>query len=198
MRKELELKLLLLDGCQRTLWTYLPTTEMSTRKPSRSSSSSLLEPTQNRLKFQWQLPSRSGENQFDKKADLPPSCHPAICVIIKISPRIIPGEGPNCSSSVTMSFLVPGYLQVHNCFSLVGRITWDCYISYKTNKQLLCWLLFTKHSAIEISILQNTNALQKTVISNRINQIVIKQETTPEPTDASVYLEDRPAMRFKL
>jgi len=46
--------------------------------------------------------------------------------------RIIPGEGPNCSSSVTMSFLVPGYLQ----------------------------------------------------------------ETTPEPTDASVYLEDRPAMRF--
>merc|ERR1711973_10390 len=40
--------------------------------------------------------------------------------------------GANCSSSVTMSFLVPGYLQ----------------------------------------------------------------ETTPEPTDASVYLEDRPAMRF--
>ena len=28
--------------------------------------------------------------------------------------------------------------------------------------------------------------------------IVIDQETTPEPTDASVYLEDRPAMRFKL
>ena len=166
---------------------------MRTRKPSRSSSFSSLGPTQNRLKFQWQLPSRSGENQPDKKADLPPSY-----VIIKISLRIIPGEGPNCSSSVTMSFLVPGYLQVHNCFSLVGRITWDCYISYKTNKQLLCWLLFTKHSAIEISILQNTNALQKTVISNRINQIVIKQETTPEPTDASVYLEDRPAMRFKL
>jgi len=46
--------------------------------------------------------------------------------------RIIPGEGPNCSSSVTMSFLVPSFLQ----------------------------------------------------------------ESTPQPTDTSVYLEDRPAMRF--
>ena len=88
---------------------------MRTRKPSRSSSFSSLGPTQNRLKFQWQLPSRSGENQPDKKADLPPSY-----VIIKISLRIIPGEGPNCSSSVTMSFLVPGYLQVQ---LLVDTIT---------------------------------------------------------------------------
>ena len=37
-----------------------------------------------------------------------------LSIIIKKSLRIVPGEGPNCSSSVTMSFLVPGYLQVHN------------------------------------------------------------------------------------
>ena len=43
-----------------------------------------------------------------------------IYVIIRKSLRIIPGEGPNCSSSVTMSFLVPGYLQVQ---LLVDTIT---------------------------------------------------------------------------
>ena len=65
------------------------------------------------------------------KTDLP--CI-LICLVKTFYPRILPGEGPNCESNFTMSFLVPASLQ----------------------------------------------------------------ETSPQPTDPLVWLEDRPAIRSVL
>ena len=65
--KSEEINFLLIDGFQQTTWTSLLMTDLSTWRHSRSSSSSSLEQIQNRLKFQWLLPSHSGDNQPENK-----------------------------------------------------------------------------------------------------------------------------------
>lgn len=69
--------------------------------------------------------------------------------------RILPGEGPNCGSNFTMSFLVPQQFQVKS--KNVGN--WNVK-NWSTIKEL--------------------------------------QESSPEPTDPLVWLEDRPAFRWKI